>query len=187
MPARSLYPGLTAHLNELSTLLPAGLPERLRRRLSATTGEAAVLASRIAWEIKQPSQSAAFDRIADLASQESGHPIVQACSYADLGDRQALNRLEQARDVYAEARPQRERAWTRFLDPARMAAYRLSTYVNLGDENRVITEGQAALNALSYETDHKKIAATQPRIGDLNEGITSGRQALEIAQRTESR
>jgi Helix-turn-helix domain len=64
MPARSLYQSLTAHLNELSTLLQAGLPDRLRRRLAATTGEAAVLASWIAWEIKQPGQSAAFDRIA---------------------------------------------------------------------------------------------------------------------------
>ncbi|MBF8193762.1 helix-turn-helix domain-containing protein [Nonomuraea sp. K274] len=237
MPARSLYQGLTAHLNELSTLLQAGLTDRLRRRLAATTGEAAVLASWIAWEIKQPGQSAAFDRIATLAAEESGHPIIQACAYgyrsyatrgapavqnirlaqqylpaqgdnatrawllareaeelANLGDRQALIRLEEARDAYGEARPQRERAWTRFLDSGRMAAYRLSTYVNLGDEHRVIDEGQAALNALSHETDHKKIAAVhadiaaaQLRIGDLNEGITSGRPALETAQRTESR
>ncbi len=237
MPARSLYQGLTAHLNELSTLLHAGLPDRLRRRLAATAGEAAVLASWIAWEIKQPSQSAAFDRIAALAAQESGQPVIQACAYAyrsyatrgglalqnirlaqqylpaegdnatrawllareaeelaALNDRQALTRLAQAREAYGDARPRRERAWTRFLDPGRMAAYRLSTYVNLGDEQRVIDEGQTALNALSHETDHKKIAAVhadiaaaQLRIGDLNEGITSGRRALETAQRTESR
>lgn len=237
MPARSLHQGLTAHLNELSTLLHAGLPERLRRRLAATTGEAAVLASWIAWEIKQPSQSAAFDRVAALAAQESGHPIIQACAYAyrsyairgapalqnirlaqqylpaqgdnatrawllareaeelaGLGDPQALIRLEQAKEAYADARPQRERAWTRFLDPGRMAAYRLSTYVSLGDGHRVIDESQAALSALSHETDHKKIAAVhadiaaaQLRIGDLNEGITGGRLALDTAQRTESR
>ncbi|MEV0161060.1 helix-turn-helix domain-containing protein [Nonomuraea fuscirosea] len=237
MPARTIYQGLTAHLNELSTLLQAGFPDHLRRRLAATTGEAAVLASWIAWEIKQPGQSAAFDRIAALAAQESGHPIIQACAYAyrsyavrgapavqnirlaqqhlpaqgdnatrawllareaeelaGLGDRQALMRLEQAREAYGQARPQRERAWTRFLDSGRMAAYRLSTYVNLGDEDRVIDEGQAALYALSHEADHKKIAAVhadiaaaQLRIGDLNEGITSGHRALETAQRTESR
>lgn len=47
---------------------------------------------------------------------------------------------------------------------------------------------------MSNETDHKKIAAVhadiaaaQLRIGYLNEGIASGRLALETAQRTESR
>ncbi|SDM17803.1 hypothetical protein [Nonomuraea jiangxiensis] len=66
--------------------------------------------------------------------------------------------------------------------------------VNLGNEQRVIDQGQAVLNALAHETDHKKIAAVhadiaaaQLRIGDLNEGIASGRLALETAQRTESR
>ncbi|MGP4094285.1 hypothetical protein [Nonomuraea sp. KM90] len=105
----------------------------------------------------------------------------------------AAPRLEQAKDAYGDARPQRERAWIRFLDPGRMAAYRLSTYVHLGDEQRGIDEGQAALNALSHETDHKKIAAVhadiaaaQLRIGDLDEGIAGGRLALETAQRTES-
>ncbi|MEV4177708.1 hypothetical protein [Nonomuraea sp. NPDC049709] len=75
-----------------------------------------------------------------------------------------------------------------------MAAYRLSTYVHLGDEQRLIDEGQAALNALAHETDHEKIAAVhadiaaaQLRIGNLNDGITSGHLALETAQRTESR
>nr|WP_229806293.1 hypothetical protein [Microbispora rosea] len=41
MPARAIYQGLTTHINELSTLLQSGPPERYRRRLAATAGEAA--------------------------------------------------------------------------------------------------------------------------------------------------
>ncbi|MFG1941325.1 helix-turn-helix domain-containing protein [Nonomuraea sp. NPDC048826] len=81
LPASALYQGLTSHLNELSTLLQ-GAPERFRRRLAATAGEAATLASWLAWDLKRPAQSAAFDRVSALAAKESGHPIIQACTHA---------------------------------------------------------------------------------------------------------
>ncbi|MEV7011155.1 XRE family transcriptional regulator [Streptosporangium sp. NPDC051022] len=236
LPARAIYQGLTAHINELSNLLQNSPPDRLRRRLAATAGEAATLASWIAWDLKQPGQSISYDRVAALAAKESGHLIIQACTHAyksyavqgraaheavrqaqqflpaqgddatrawllsrqaeelaALGDRHALDLLHQAEEAYSRARPHRERAWTRFLDPGRMAAFQLSTYVRLGDEHRVIEVGQAALSAIGHDTDRKRVAVVyadiaqaQLQIGDVAEGVAYGRRALESAQRSES-
>ena len=236
LPARAIYQGLTTHINELSTLLQSGPSDRYRRRLAATAGEAATLASWIAWDLKQPGQSASFERVSALAAKESGHQIIQACTHAyksyavegraaydavrhaqqflpaqgddatrawllsreaeelaALGDRRAIEVMHQAHEAYDRARPHRERAWTRFLDPGRMAAFQLSTYVRLGDEHHVIEAGQTALSAVAQESDHKKaaivyadIAQAQLQIGDIAEGITYARRALEAAQRSES-
>lgn len=236
MPARAIYQGLTTHINELSTLLQSGPPERYRRRLAATAGEAATLASWIAWDLKQPAQSASFERVAALAAEESGHRVIQACTYAyrsyavtgpeavehirraqqflpaegddatrawllareaeelaALGDGQAVELLQRAEEAHTRARPHRERAWTRFLDTGRMAAFRLSTYVRLGDEQHVTEAGQAALAALGQGEDQKRvsvvyadIAQAQLQIGDVTEGVAYARRALEAAQRTES-
>lgn len=236
MPARAIYQGLTTHINELSTLLQSGPPERYRRRLAATAGEAATLASWIAWDLKQPAQSASFERVAALAAEESGHRVIQACTYAyrsyattgpeavehirraqqflpaegddatrawllareaeelaALGDGQAVELLQRAEEAHTRARPHRERAWTRFLDAGRMAAFQLSTYVRLGDEQHVTEAGQAALTALGQDEDQKRvsvvytdIAQAQLQIGDVTEGVGYARRALEAAQRTES-
>ncbi|WP_226873674.1 hypothetical protein [Microbispora sitophila] len=236
MPARAIYQGLTTHINELSTLLQSGPPERCRRRLAATTGEAATLASWIAWDLKQPAQSASFERVAALAAEESGHRVIQACTYAyrsyattgpeavehirhaqqflpaegddatrawllareaeelaALGDGQAVELLQRAEEAHTRARPHRERAWTRFLDAGRIAAFQLSTYVRLGDEQHVTEAGQAALAALGQDEDQKRvsvvytdIAQAQLQIGDVTEGVTYARRALEAAHRTES-
>jgi len=236
LPARAIYQGLTTHINELSTLLQSGPPERYRRRLAATAGEAATLASWIAWDLKQPTQSAAFERVAALAAKESGHHIIQACTYAyrsyavtgpeavehirraqqflpaegddatrawllareaeelaALGDGQAVELLQRAEEAHNQARPHRERAWTRFLDSGRMAAFQLSTYVRLGDEQRVTEASQAALAALGPDQDRKRvsvvyadIAQAQLQLGDITEGVAYARRALEAAQRTES-
>ncbi|MGW5261786.1 helix-turn-helix domain-containing protein [Microbispora sp. NPDC004025] len=236
MPARTIYQGLTTHINELSTLLQSGPPERYRRRLAATAGEAATLASWIAWDLKQPAQSASFERVAALAAEESGHRVIQACTYAyrsyavsgpeavehirhaqqflpaegddatrawllareaeelaGLGDGQAVELLQRAEEAHTRARPHRERAWTRFLDAGRMAAFQLSTYVRLGDEQHVTEAGQAALAALGQDEDQKRvsvvyadIAQAQLQIGDVTEGVAYARRALEAAQRTES-
>ncbi|MFI7539208.1 XRE family transcriptional regulator [Streptosporangium sp. NPDC049376] len=236
LPARAIYQGLTTHITELSNLLQSGPPERFRRRLAATAGEAATLASWIAWDLKQPGQSLSFDRVSTLAAKESGHQIIQACTHAyksyavqgraaheavrhaqqflpahgddatrawllsrqaeelaALGDRRAVSLLHQAEDAYSRARPHRERAWTRFLDAGRMAAFHLSTYVRLGDDHRVIEAGQAALSAVAQDTDHKKVAVVyadiaqaQLQIGDVTEGVTYARRALESARRSES-
>jgi hypothetical protein len=236
MPARVIYQGLTTHINELSTLLQSGPPDRFRRRLAATAGEAATLTAWIAWDLKQPSQSASFERVAALAAKESGHPIIQACTHAyksyavsgpeaveqiqqarkflpqqgddatrawllareaeelaALGDRAAIKLLNQAEEAHSRARPHRERAWTRFLDAGRMAAFQLSTYVRLGDEQRVIEAGEAALMAVAQDKERKRvsvvyadIAQAQLQIGDVTEGVAYARRALEAAQRTES-
>jgi transcriptional regulator with XRE-family HTH domain/tetratricopeptide (TPR) repeat protein len=236
LPARAIYQGLTAHINELSNLLQSGPPDRYRRRLAATAGEAATLAAWIAWDLKQPGQSASFERVSALAAKESGHPIIQACTHAyrsyaadgpaayeairraqqflpaqgddatrawllsreaeelaALGDRRAIDLIHQAEDAYTRARPHRERAWTRFLDAGRMAAFRLSTYLRLGDEPKVIEAGQAALAAIAQDTDQKKtaviyadIAQAQLQLGDITQGLTYARRALESAQRSES-
>lgn len=235
LPASALYQGLTSHLNELSTLLQ-GAPERFRRRLAATAGEAATLASWLAWDLKRLLQSASFDRVSALAAKESGHPIIQACTHAyrsymqegraaleavrhaqqflpaqgddatrawllcleaehlaTFGDRQAGERLRQAEEAFDRSRPHRERAWTRFLDAGRMAAFRLSVQVRLGDERQVIAAGQQALSSVDEDGDHKRIAViyadvaqAQFQIGDIPTGITYARRALESAQRSES-
>ncbi|SFL05291.1 hypothetical protein SAMN05216275_15026 [Streptosporangium canum] len=112
---------------------------------------------------------------------------------AALGDRRAVDLLQQAEDAYGRARPHRERAWTRFLDPGRMAAFQLSTYVRLGDERQVIEAGQAVLSAVAQDADHKKVAVihadiaqAQLRIGDVAEGVAYAHRALDTAQRSGS-
>ncbi|WP_326647137.1 XRE family transcriptional regulator [Streptosporangium sp. NBC_01755] len=236
LPARAIYQGISTHINELSNLLQSGLPDRFCRRLAATAGEAATLASWIAWDLKQPGQSAAFERVSALAAKESGHSVIQACTYAyrsyavegqaacetvrqaqqflpaqgddatrawllsreaeelaALGDRRAIDLLHQAEEAYSRAQPHREQAWTRFLDSGRMAAFRLSTYVRLGDERKVVEAGQAALSAVGQDTDGKiaaivyaDIAQAQLQIGDIAEGVAYARQALDAAQRSET-
>lgn len=236
LPARAIYQGLTTHITELSNLLQSGPPDRFRRRLAATAGEASTLAAWIAWDLKQPAQSASFDRVSALAAKESGHPVIQACTYAyksyalegvpalqavrqaqtflpargddatrawlfsreaeelaGLGDRQAVELLHCAEEAFDRAQPHRERAWTRFLDAGRMAAFQLSTYVRLSDERHVLEAGQAPLDSIGQKTDHKRaaviytdVAKAQFQLGDTAEGVAYARRALEAAQRTES-
>lgn len=236
MPARAIYQGLTTHINELSILLQSGPPERYWRRLAATVGEAATLASWIAWDLNQPAQSASFERVAALAAKESGHRVIQTCTYAyrsytvagpeavehirhaqqflpahgddatrawllareaeelaALGDPRAVELLQRAEEAHTRALPHRERVWTRFLDAGRMAAFQLSTYVRLGNEQHVTEAGQTALAALGQDEDQKRvsvvyadIAEAQLQLGNVTEGVAYARRALEAAQRTES-
>ncbi|WP_177240616.1 hypothetical protein [Nonomuraea wenchangensis] len=55
---------------------------------------------------------------------------------AGLGDRQAAERLQQAEDAFHRPRPHRERAWTRFLDTGRMAAFQLSVQYDWATNDR---------------------------------------------------
>ena len=75
----------------------------------------------------------------------------------------------------------------------RWTTLRAQTYVRLGDEHHVIEAGQTALSAVAQGSDHKKaaivyadIAQAQLQIGDIAEGVTYARRALEAAQRSES-
>ncbi|MGW5687375.1 helix-turn-helix domain-containing protein [Nonomuraea sp. NPDC003754] len=237
LPARTIYQGLTAHLTELSNVLQSGPPERFRRRLAATAGEAATLAAWIAWDLKRPAQCASFNRVSALAAAESGHPVIQACTYAyksyalegvpalqavrqaqaflpahgddstrawllnreaeelaALGDRRAFELLRQAEEAFDHSRPHQERVWTGFLDVGRMAAFRLSTYVRLGDERHALDAGQTALDSIGQKADQKRaaiiyadVARAQFQLGDVAEGVNYARRALEATQRIESR
>ncbi|MEV4582010.1 helix-turn-helix transcriptional regulator [Nonomuraea jabiensis] len=138
LPASALYQGLTSHLNELSSLIH-GAPDRFRRRLAATAGEAATLASWLAWDLKQPMQSASFDRVSALAAKESGHPIIQACTYAYKSyatqDRAALDAVRQAQHFLPKQGDDATRAWLLFLEAEHLAA--------MGDSQAVKLLGQA--------------------------------------------
>jgi hypothetical protein len=118
----------------------------------------------------------------------------EAEELAAMDDQRAIELLHQADEAYSRAQPHREHAWTRFLDPGRIAAFQLSTYVRLGDEHRVIEAGQHALSSIGQVSDHKRAAVIysdvsqgQFQIGDVAEGINYARRALESAQRTESK
>ncbi|SDM08324.1 hypothetical protein SAMN05421874_1389 [Nonomuraea maritima] len=114
---------------------------------------------------------------------------LEAEQLAKLGDRQAVERLRQAEEAFHRARPHRERAWTRFLDEGRMAAFQLSTHVRLGDEAHVVSATQRTLGSIDQKRTaiiHTDVAQAQFQIGDSTAGVTYARRALESAQRTES-
>ncbi|MFC4589333.1 helix-turn-helix domain-containing protein [Sphaerisporangium corydalis] len=117
----------------------------------------------------------------------------EAEEVAALGDRRSLDVLQQAEEVYTRARPHREHAWTRFLDVGRVAAFRLSIYVGLGDERRVTEAGQEALSAVASDSEGKRvsviyadIAQGQFKLGNHSEGLSFARRALKSVRHTES-
>ncbi|MEV4080068.1 helix-turn-helix transcriptional regulator [Nonomuraea fuscirosea] len=187
LPASALYQGLTSHLNELSSLLQ-GAPERFRRRLAATAGEAATLASWLAWDLKQPAQSASFDRVSALAAKESGHPIIQACTLAyrayALEGRPALEVVRQAQQFLPTQGDDATRAWLLCLEAERLAT--------LGDRHAVERLRQAE-EAFDHSRPHRERAWTRfldagrmaafqlsvhVRLGDEQRVIAAGQHAL---------
>ncbi|MCP2335023.1 XRE family transcriptional regulator [Actinomadura rupiterrae] len=108
-PAKALYPSLLVHLNEISSLLESGLPERQRRRLAVSAGESAILAAWFAWELKDPRQAAAGAQLANLAARQTGDDAVAACmtgyrtymtgGKGDRSARLACNALERLGDA----------------------------------------------------------------------------------------
>ncbi|GAA3419339.1 hypothetical protein [Streptosporangium vulgare] len=139
LPARAIYQGLTTHINELSTLLQSGPSDRFRRRLAATAGEAATLASWIAWDLKQPGQSASFERVSALAAKESGHQIIQACTYAyksyAVEGRAAYEAVRQAQQFLPAQGDDATRAWLLSREAEELAA--------LGDRRAIEVMHQA--------------------------------------------
>lgn len=74
-----------------------------------------------------------------------------------------------------------------------MVAFQLSTYLRLGDERHLIETGDAALNAVDQDQDHKRAsivyadaAQAQLQLGNIAEGVAYARRALEAAQSAES-
>lgn len=110
---------------------------------------------------------------------------------AALGDTAAKNLIRQSAEAFEQARPQRERPWTRFLDDTRMTALALSTYTRVGNERRV---HELASDLLATVTPVSKraalinadvgVAAVRP--GDVSSGISYGRRSLEAVRASET-
>ncbi|MCG5220589.1 XRE family transcriptional regulator [Streptosporangium sp. KLBMP 9127] len=98
IPAKSLYPALIAHLNEVSALLESGLPDDHRHRLAVVAGESAVLAAWFAWEQGDEQMTASHTRLANLAAKHTNDAAISACmagyrSYMAAGNRARSTRL----------------------------------------------------------------------------------------------
>ncbi|MCK2214036.1 XRE family transcriptional regulator [Actinomadura sp. ATCC 31491] len=100
IPAKSLYPALISHLNEVSTLLESGLPDAHRDRLAVVAGESAILAAWFAWELGDEQMTASHIRLANAAAQHAKDHSIAACmagyrSYMTSGDGARSTRLVQ--------------------------------------------------------------------------------------------
>lgn len=110
---------------------------------------------------------------------------------AAIGDSVARDLIKQAAEAFEQARPQKERPWTIFLDDIRMNALALSTYTRLGNESRV---HELASDLLATVTPASKRAAlinadvgiAAVRLGDVSSGISYGRRSLEAVRTSET-
>jgi hypothetical protein len=110
---------------------------------------------------------------------------------AAIGDPTAEDLITRAVDAFDEARPQKERPWTRFLDETRMNALALSTYTRLGNESQVHA---LAHDLLATVTPASKRAAlinadvgiAAVRLGDISSALTYGRRSLEAVRSSET-
>jgi transcriptional regulator with XRE-family HTH domain len=110
---------------------------------------------------------------------------------AAIGDPAAGELIKQASEAFEDARPQRERPWTRFLDETRMSALALSTHTRLGNEQQV---NDLAQDLLASVTPASKRAAlinadvgiAAIRLGDISSGLTYGRRSLEAVRASET-
>jgi transcriptional regulator with XRE-family HTH domain len=110
---------------------------------------------------------------------------------AALGDPAAKALIEHADEAFQNARPQKERPWTRFLDETRMGALALSTYTRLGNEQRV---HDLADDLLATVTPASKRAAlinadvgiAAVRLGDVTSSLTYGQRSLEAVHASET-
>jgi tetratricopeptide (TPR) repeat protein len=156
--------------------------------LAATAGEAATLASWLAWDLKQPAQSASFDRVSALAAKESGHPIIQACTHAyrayALEGRPALEVIRQAQQFVPAHGDDATRAWLLCLEAESLAT--------LGDRQAMerLRQAEEAFDrarphrerAWTRFLDAGRMAAFQlsvhVRLGDERQVIAAGQHAL---------
>ncbi|TDB98151.1 XRE family transcriptional regulator [Nonomuraea longispora] len=116
IPAKSLYPALISHLNEVSALLESGLPDDHRRRLAVVAGESAILAAWFAWEQGNAHMTAAHTRLANVAAKHTNDVSIAACmtgyrSYmAGRNSAQSTRLIQQGLDQIGEGDPA-TRAW----------------------------------------------------------------------------
>lgn len=116
IPAKSLYPALLSHLNEVSTLLESGLPDAHRKRLAVVAGESAILAAWFAWELGDEHMTASHTRLANIAAQHANDHSIAACmagyrSYMTGGNgARSIRLIQWALDRIGEGDPA-TRAW----------------------------------------------------------------------------
>lgn len=110
---------------------------------------------------------------------------------AAIGDPAAQDLIARAVEAFEQARPQKERPWTRFLDEPRMTAMELSTYTRLGNEQKVHA---LADNLLSTVMPASKRAAlinadvgiASVHLGDVASGINYGHRSLDAVRASET-
>jgi transcriptional regulator with XRE-family HTH domain len=110
---------------------------------------------------------------------------------AAIGDRTARDLIKRAAEAFDEAKPQKERPWTRFLDETRMNALALSTHTRLGNEQEV---HNLAADLLATVTPSSKRAAlinadvgiAAVRLGDVSSGLSYGHRSLEAVRVSET-
>lgn len=113
---------------------------------------------------------------------------------AAAGDAVTARRLlEHGLRVYEASQPDQERTWTRFVDPARMAGFAISTYARLGMTDSALDATTSALGGL--ESDKKRaivladtadVYLQQQDLAAAEAGLQLGDQALAAARETES-
>jgi hypothetical protein len=119
----------------------------------------------------------------------------QAEEAAELGeDQEAMRLLDRGLTAYEIANPDEERAWTRFLDPSRMAGFSISTYSRLGLTDKALDAGMSVLGSLGPGAPGQKkralvlanIAEVHLQRQDLEAGLELGAKALNASRDTES-
>jgi transcriptional regulator with XRE-family HTH domain len=110
---------------------------------------------------------------------------------AATGDLTANDLIKHAAEAFHQARPQKERPWTRFLDETRLNALALSTHTRLGNEQQVqnltsdllATVTPASKRAALINAD---VGIAAIRLGDTASAITYGRRSLEAVRSSET-
>jgi transcriptional regulator with XRE-family HTH domain len=110
---------------------------------------------------------------------------------AAIGDPGAKELIKQATEAFDEARPQKERPWTRFLDETRMNALALSTYTRLGDEQQVHALAQDLLATVTPASKRAALINADVGIaavclGDISSSLAYGRRSLEAVRASET-
>lgn len=138
--------------------------------------------------------------LARRSVEGTGHPAAcawitcrQAEETAALGDRpSALRLLESGLTGFQSAHPDRERVWTRFLDPVRMGGFAISTYARVGDTAAALQAAEEVLARLRPDEVKKRALVLAPMAeaylqrGDLEAGLQVANLALDAAHTSET-
>jgi hypothetical protein len=150
-PARQLYAGLAAHLDQLSLLIGAGGPHR--KGLLVSAGEAAALAGWLAFDMGDVATAKRFFSTATLAGREVDHPPLQALvlaymSYVVADPTSARDLLKAAQELVRAPGYATARAWVSAREAEEAAA--------IGDREgamRAVERAQAVYDYASPATE----------------------------------